>query len=226
MTLDVHAIFGGSFNPPHLGHMQTITSAAAEFGLTHVNLLLAPNPPHKEIKDASLQQRMDMLALACDEYPLCEPDFTETQLPSPCYTVNTLRHLRGMHANKSIVFFLGSDSLMNIHTWYDWELLLDYAHLVVLPRPKSSKPKQLETLDWVEAAKQTDTAIIKQRKKGCLFFAETPLWDVSSTEIRLRFDNNGEMNNKYEQKIHQLVPQKVAAYIVKNNLYQPTAKNR
>lgn len=225
MKLGVHAIFGGSFNPPHFGHLDTISAAAREFGLSKVNLLLAPQPPHKEIKYASLEQRMEMLALACGDYPLCNPDFTETHLPSPCYTVNTLRYLRSIHTNKSLVFFLGSDSLINIHTWYDWQQLLNYAHLVVLPRPQHNGPLLPKTADWIKTVEQTDKNMLKQYKNGCLFFAETPLWDVSSTQIRLRLNENVQMDNKQQHNEQQLLPQKVADYIKQHHLYDSTANS-
>lgn len=225
MNLDAHAVFGGSFNPPHIGHLNAISSAAQEFGLSKVNLLLAPQPPHKSIEDTTLQHRMEMLRRACEKYPYCQPDFTEIELPSPSYTVNTLRHLRETYPDKSILFFMGSDSLLNIQSWYEWESLLNYSHIIVLPRPQYKLGTEPELLKWINSVKQTNQAMLKERTNGALFFAETPLWDVSSTQLRNAINDPSAEHSMGTESIKEFVTPNVAAYIEKHNLYKSTSQN-
>jgi nicotinic acid mononucleotide adenylyltransferase len=97
---------------------------------------------------------------------------------------------------------------------------------VVLPRPQDNGSLHPKTADWVKTVEQTDKTMLKQHKNGCLFFAETPLWDVSSTQIRLRFNESAQMDNKHQQNLQQLLPQKVADYIKQHHLYDSTANSR
>ena len=180
----VIGLFGGTFNPPHIGHIEPLLNAAQDFEFTEVRLLPAPTPPHKAVVGATLDERAKMVELICKTHPLLKLELCEQDLPSPSYTINTLAHLRTLNPTASLVFVIGEDSLLTLDTWYKWQSLLDYCHLLVLPRPNCVSRTSALLTKWTEQHRCNDKQFIKQMTHGAVFFAETPLRDVSSTQLR------------------------------------------
>ncbi|WP_100640900.1 nicotinate-nucleotide adenylyltransferase [Alteromonas facilis] len=178
------ALFGGTFNPPHFGHINPLLALIDEFQLTEVRLLPSPIPPHKSVDGATFSQRLDMLKLVCEEYPQFTLDLIETQLPEPSYTVRTLQHFRQQFPDRSIVFIMGQDSINTLDSWYEWQRILELSHIIVMPR-KDTLPAPSEKLkQWIKRYRQTDTGLLQSTASGQLFFAESPITEVSSTLIR------------------------------------------
>ncbi|MDM7860633.1 nicotinate-nucleotide adenylyltransferase [Alteromonas sp. ASW11-36] len=180
----VIGLFGGTFNPPHIGHIEPLLQAAKDFAFTEVRLLPAPIPPHKTVVGATFEQRIRMVELVCKAYPILQPELCEQDLPTPSYTVNTLAHLRKHNPTASIVFVIGEDSLLALDTWFQWQRLLDYCHIAVLPRPNCQATASAPLSDWLAKHHKSDKSVVNQMTNGAVFFAETPLRDVSSTQLR------------------------------------------
>ncbi len=211
----VIGLFGGTFNPPHIGHVDPILKAAKDFALSEVRLLPALTPPHKNVFGATFEQRIKMVELVCNSNPMLQIELCEQHLPAPSYTVNTLAHLRKINPNASIVFVIGEDSLLNLDSWYKWHLLLDYCHLLVLPRPNCQLHPTTTLLTWIEQHRCNDKQFIKQQTNGSVFFAETPLRDVSSTLLREWLGNKDSASDAKEW----LTPE-VFTYIQQQQLYK------
>lgn len=178
----VKAILGGTFNPPHKGHISAALKAADEIGVNVVHLMPCKLAPHKSV-GVSETHRVKMIELCAENNDRLIPELIELTLPSPSYTVKTLRALKEK-SDETICFFIGADSLYNLDKWYEWEHLLDYCHLVVMRRDDEqfSPPSAIQA--WLDCHVTNDINVIHAKPAGYVVLTSTPLYSVSSTEIR------------------------------------------
>ena len=178
----VKAILGGTFNPPHKGHTGAALKAADEVGIDHVYLMPCKLAPHKSV-GVSETHRVRMIELCAQSSDRLIPELIELALPSPSYTLKTLRALKEK-SDDTICFFIGADSLYNLDKWYEWEDLLDYCHLVVMRRDgeEFSPPPAIQA--WLDCHVTNDKNVIHTKPTGHVVLTNTPLYSVSSTEIR------------------------------------------
>ena len=178
----VKAILGGTFNPPHKGHIEAALSAADELGVHEVHLMPCKLAPHKAV-GVSETHRVRMIELCAQTNDRLIPELIELTLPSPSYTVKTLRALKE-NSDDTICFFIGADSLYNLNKWYEWEHLLDYCHLVVMRRDDEEFSPPCATQAWLDTHVSDDKNVIHTEPAGKVVLTNTPLYNVSSTEIR------------------------------------------
>lgn len=208
------ALFGGAFNPPHNGHISPLIALAEQVGLDEIRLLPSPAPPHKKIVGATYDERTEMLRIACRSHPTLVVDEVELSLPTPTYTVQTLRYFRQRYPNESLCFIIGYDSFLQLEHWCEWEQLLKLSHIIVLPRTTVNGDISKTLLDWQRQNQSDDVSRLIKTSHGTLFFAETPLWDVSSTQIRQC------LQNKHQQSaLLELFDPAVLNYILQRGLY-------
>jgi nicotinate-nucleotide adenylyltransferase len=140
--------FGGSFDPPHLGHLAIARAAARSFSLDEV--LFAPtasNPLKPSGATAPFDDRLAMVTLLCADDPTFHPSTLESPKPAPNFTVDTLQHLRTSLAPTGEIYtIVGLDAFLGIHRWRSPEILLTLADWIVVTRPGFS-PDQLEGLN-------------------------------------------------------------------------------
>ena len=208
------AFFGGTFDPIHYGHLKPVTSLAEQAGLDQVILLPNNVPPHRPQPEASSLQRLHMVELAVEGNPLFTVDSRELDVDTPSYTLETLATLRKEHGDDCpLAFIIGQDSLLTLHKWHRWESLLDFCHLVVMARP--GYQEQLDTpvlQNWYETHRVTDAEKLKQKPAGFIYQANTPLLDISATEIRDRRHAGLDCSD--------LLPSAVERYIESQGLYR------
>ena len=178
----VKAILGGTFNPPHKGHIEAALSAADELGVHEVHLMPCKLAPHKAV-GVSETHRVRMIVLCAQTNDRLIPELIELTLPSPSYTVKTLRALKE-NSDDTICFFIGADSLYNLDKWYEWEHLLDYCHLVVMRRDDEEFSPACAIQAWLDTHVSDDKNVIHTEPAGKVVLTNTPLYNVSSTEIR------------------------------------------
>jgi len=123
-------IFGGTFNPPHLGHLRAAQYFAAALRLDRLLIIPAKQPP---LKAAPMVSGQDRLELCRRTFPFPVSDM-ELRRPGVSYTVDTLRDLRGQHPGAQLFLLVGEDQRENFHRWKDWQEILQLAELFVLPR--------------------------------------------------------------------------------------------
>lgn len=195
------AIFGGTFNPPHNGHVAMISGIAALPQIEKVLVMPANIPPHKAGDIANANDRLNMCKLAFDGINKVELCTLEMELKGKSYTLNTLEKLNEMGI-KNLSLVIGADSLITFNKWYCYEQILNLAELLVYPR-------QGVDSDEVLTAK---TALEEKGAKITLLNILPP--NISSTEVRENILN--------ENKVNQLVPNLVAEYIKEHGLYNGT----
>jgi nicotinate-nucleotide adenylyltransferase len=205
-------IFGGTFNPPHIGHLRLAEEASERYGLVKIIFVPCHQPPHKETSNVpASSDRLNMTTLACAGNHRFEVSGLELNFAAPSYTVNTLKHFRAERVN-DIYFIMGSDSLSEISTWRDYENLFILANFIVVDRPGISFSEAWNNIpikllkkfsqDHDHFTHTSGTLMIPSSIKGL---------DISSTEIRTLLKNG--LSAKY------LTPDSVLDYIREHNLY-------
>ena len=129
-------IFGGTFDPVHLGHLRAAEEFAEDLGLDHVIMIPSANPPHRaESPSASPADRLEMIRLATTDNPRLEASDLELKRGGFSYTVDTLRDLKGRYPGWELYMALGSDAYNDISQWRQPGEVISIAHLVLLNRP-------------------------------------------------------------------------------------------
>lgn len=132
----LQALFGGTFDPVHYGHLKPVETLANLIGLTRVTIIPNNVPPHRPQPEANSVQRKHMLELAIADKPLFTLDERELKRNAPSYTAQTLKEWRQEQGpDVPLAFIIGQDSLLTFPTWYEYETILDNAHLIVCRRP-------------------------------------------------------------------------------------------
>lgn len=214
------AIYGGTFDPVHVGHIEVAEKVSALFEIDELLFVPAQMAPHKlnsEVTPAI--HRYAMLALATQEYDrLCVSTF-EIEAPNRRYTVDTLAHFVSDYgAGADLFFVMGADSWSEITTWRDWERLLTMVNHIVVTRP--GYDINLETRSRSGPAEVVDLRgarafpSIGKKAKGKVFITDAVELEISATEIR-----HAARENRYES-LAELVRPRVAAYITKYKLYR------
>jgi len=190
-------VLGGSFNPPHLGHLVIASEACYQLGLERVVFVPAADPPHKTVADATpaaVRVAMTRLAVAGDARFTVSTVELDRGLK---YTVDTLRALAEEHAGAELVFIMGSDSLLQFETWHEPQAILELCRLAVAVRPGDDERQ----LDAVAAGLGRRRALVLR----------TPLIAVSSTDLRGRV--------RMGMPLTYLVPRAVEDYVRRHDLY-------
>ena len=198
--------FGGSFDPVHNGHLIVARAVAEARGFERITLVPAANPPHKPPTRASAADRLAMLRLAIEGEGLFDICQIELDRTGPSYTLDTLTFLRRSRGQDAeIHWIIGSDMLAELHRWHRAEELLRAARMVVVARPPWRD--QLDDLFVQLRLRLPPDQVLGLRES----VVDTPLIDISSTEIRHRAAAG--------MSVRYLVPEPVADYISRKGLY-------
>ena len=199
MIRDRIGIFGGTFDPIHVGHLVIATECLHVLGLQRVAFVPSASPPHKPNQFLSAPaDRLAMLKLAIHERPQLFVDSIEFERPGPSFTVDTLRELRRRDPQSDFVFIMGADSLRELHLWRDPGGIVAQAELAVARRPGVA----------------IDLAEVNRRVPGAaerVHVVDVPLIGVSSSDIRRRVGAG--------EPISFQMPWKVEMYIRERKLY-------
>ena len=196
-------IFGGSFDPVHLGHLKTAKSIKKELNFERLFLLPCHDPVHKNSLHYSPKQRLEMLNLAIKDYPSLEIDTREIDREGSSYMIDTLADLTEEFKGKTICLIIGMDSFLSFKTWKKWDEFARLVHLIILPRNTDRLAENnLET--FVLALDKSDLNI---SSSGLLYFSNSELIDISSTDIRGKIASN--------QNLDGLMPSPVIKFLQK-----------
>jgi nicotinate-nucleotide adenylyltransferase len=190
-------IYGGTFDPVHLGHLIVAEQARVELALQQVLFVLAPNPPHKpDTMILPVVHRLHMLNLAIGSHPHFAVSTVESDRPGISYTVDTLRHFSRQPewAAAELFLIIGADSFLELKNWREPQEIIQLARLAVYPRPHLDL-RQI-TPEFLQAA----------------HFLRGPQIEISATGIRQRCSRGW--------SIRYLVPEEVRNYILEKHLYQ------
>lgn len=193
-------LFGGTFDPPHLGHLILASEARQQLRLTRLLWMLTPISPHK-VGNAITEpeRRIEMLNLALADEPAFELSTLELERPAPQYTIETLEILQRQNPASDLTLLLGADSLGGLHTWHRPADLVRVCHTIGVMR----RPGEIVHLDALETILPGLTEKVR--------FVDAPLLEISSREIRRRVKEGSEFR--------YFVPPAVFDYIQAHKLY-------
>jgi nicotinate-nucleotide adenylyltransferase len=194
-------LFGGTFDPPHLGHLILASEALNQLALTRLLWMLTPNPPHKlDQAITPVENRLAMVERAIGDEPAFELSHLELDRPGPHYTLDTVRGIKDRDASAEVILVIGSDSLHDLPTWHRAaELVAACGEIGVMHRPG-------EKADLSELERALPGISEKVR------MVDAPLLEIASSEIRRRAAR-GEPFRYY-------VPPPVHEFILRNGLYK------
>ena len=183
-------ILGGTFNPPHLGHLLMAEQVGKQLDLDEVWFMPTAKPPHAPGKQTiASQHRMEMVKLAIQGNPLFKLQAYEVYKGGKNYTIDTMEYFIKEYPEADFYFIIGGDSVSDLPTWRRIDELSQIVQFVGIRRPGYDQEEAVYPVIWVDS----------------------PLIELSSTEIRLRV--------YLEQSIRYQVPDAVLQYILDHQLY-------
>jgi len=195
-------LFGGTFDPPHIGHLILAAEAQSQLSLDRLLWILTPQPPHKKGQPITpLKDRLAMVRLALLNAPAFELSTIEMERPSPHYALDTVNIIADQHPGASLVYLMGGDSLRDLPLWHRPSELVTALQFIGVMR----RPGDLIDLSSLENKIPGLTAKVR--------FINAPLLDIAAHEIRLRAAEG--------RPYRYFLPTEVYNYIVNHNLYQP-----
>ena len=195
-------VFGGSFNPIHIGHLVIAEAARQEFNLREVLFIPTGDTPNKTMHHTGKYARYRMVELAIADNPHFSISPIEMEREGPSYTVDTIRALRQEREDTEFYFIAGTDAVADLPTWRYNRELLDICHFICASRP-GNEEKLRHTVRYFG-----ETGLRK------IHFLRTPELEISSTILRgmIRADRSA----------RYLMPDAVIRYIQENGLYKGT----
>jgi nicotinate-nucleotide adenylyltransferase len=177
------AIFGGTFDPVHVGHL-SVAWEASELLDADVHLMPASVPPHRPPPTASAAQRVAMLRAALQGQARLTLDARELRRTGPSFTIDTLAELRAEQGDRPLVLLIGADAFAGLCGWHRWSELFDLAHIGVLSRPGVDAALP-DVLRQVVDPRRVDNASQLHRAPAgkVVELAVTPL-EISATHVR------------------------------------------
>lgn len=177
------AIFGGTFDPVHVGHL-SVAWEASELLDAEVRLVPANVPPHRSAPRASAAQRVAMLRAALRGQDRLRLDTRELDREGPSYSVDTLAGLRREAAGRPLILLLGMDAFNGLSSWHRWRELFGLAHVGVLKRPGVERALPSELAAEVAPRRTGDIAALHAETAGRVVELDVTPLEVSATRIR------------------------------------------
>ncbi len=208
---EVFGLYGGTFDPVHVGHIHAACSVREALGLTEVRLVLAARPGHRGQPDSAIEHRWNMLQLACAEVEGLVADDSEVRRSGASYTVATVESLRQLHPASTVCWILGQDAFATLPIWHRWQELLNFCNLIVIDRPgdRRDEPTQVRQL-----CAQHERDSLDPSRAGQIVRLDLPMQEVSASEIR-RLIAAGE-------PVEHLLAAPIYTYITTHGLYTST----
>ena len=219
MALQRAAIYGGTFDPVHKGHIEVARRVLQLFELNEVLFVPACAPPHKSVISSAFH-RFAMLALATGEDALLRISTIELDKPERPYAVDTVERMQTeMGAGRRLFFMIGADSWSEIATWHEWQRLLRMCDLIVVTRPGYELSRNIpngaaQIVDVRGMSRREISEVLSGDSGPRTFLTDAAMVDISATAIRAAA-RAGE-----SERLREMVPPAVANYIEKYELYK------
>ncbi len=193
-------LFGGTFDPPHLGHLILASEAQTQLELDRLLWVLTPEPPHKQDQViTTIEHRLAMVQLAIADNPAFELSRVELDRPGPHYTVDTVRKVAEQNPQAEIVPIIGGDSLNDLPQWHEPQQLVYACHWIGVMRRPHEEPDLAEL--------EHDLPGIRSK----IHYVDAPLLEIASREIRTRIAEG--------RSVRYYLPADVYEYINEHHLY-------
>lgn len=207
-------IYGGTFDPIHHGHLRSALELYEDLNLDHVRLIPARTPVHRPPTLASAKDRLAMVELAVQGQKAFVVDRCEIDRQTSSYTYFTLLSLREALPRHPLCLMIGVDAFCDFDTWYEWEKILELAHIVCVNRPQFTFQrikKKTQLYDFVQEKRVGHFSALQNSQNGLFYLAQTTPLGINATDIRTRLAQG--------KKIDYLLPENVMSYILKHRLY-------
>jgi len=190
-------IFGGTFDPPHLGHLILVDEAQSQLCLERVLWVLTPDPPHKEDQQlTALAHRLDMLTAAISDNPSFHISRVDIDRPAPHYAVDTVRLLAEACSRDELIYLMGGDSLHDLPAWHTPRQFVEACDGIGVMR----RPGDRVALKSLENALPGLTQKVR--------FIEAPLLEISSSDIRLKASQGKPIRYYLPPPVYQIIQER------------------
>lgn len=180
----VLGIFGGTFDPVHVGHLRTAYEIRARLGIERMHFIPAAVPPHRTRPTASFELRTEMLEAALEHEPGCTVDRRELGREGPSYTVDTAASLAAEFPAHALCLVLGMDAFVGLPTWHEWRRLLSLVNIVVARRPGSALPASGELGRLLAGHEVANPGDAYWERAGQIVVEDVTQLEVSATDLR------------------------------------------
>jgi len=201
MSTNRIGLFGGTFDPPHLGHLILASEAQSQLELDRLLWILTPEPPHKQDQEITpVEDRLAMVQLAIADNAAFELSRVELDRPGPHYTLDTIKLISQQNPGSDIVPVIGEDSLRDLPSWHEPQQIVYACHWIGVMR----RPNDESNLDELERELPGISSKIH--------YVDAPLLEIASREIRSRIASG--------RSVRYYLPTAVNEYIEHHHLYQ------
>ena len=206
-------LYGGTFDPVHLGHLHAAQAAREELNLSSVHLILSARPGHRAAPAEDTAHRWQMLQLACATSPGLVADDSELKRSGPSYTIDTLTHWITAHPEALPCWIMGQDAFATLPIWHRWAELMQWCNIIVLRRPGDERPepRQVQRL-----CHEHEVEVMDNQRIGQVYRVQREMLEVSATDIRARLKKGLPVKN--------LLADPVSTYIRQHHLYEYSEK--
>lgn len=205
-------LFGGTFDPIHNGHLRLAQELYQYLDLSEVRFIPCNIPVFEKVTPATSEQRIAMLKLALTKQPNFKIELCEIERQGPSYTIDTLIHLREKFPNTPFCLFLGYDAFLSLPYWHRWQEILNYAHLILVPRDDILFLPEGELNELWAGHQISDAQLLHQKLQGYIYIAEINKLTISATYIRDQLSQG--LSPRY------LLPDAVLEFIQRESLYK------
>ena len=203
-------IFGGTFDPVHIGHKLVIENLLELIKLDELIVIPNGTPPHKE-KRIGETNKLRMTKLALGHIDKVKIDDREIIKETPSYAFLTFKELQKENPNDTLLWIMGSDSYSKIDTWHRYEEFIEEVNLVILSRPDCPIKKDSFAEKLLETRKIDDVKGFENQTCKILLLSINPI-KLTSTEIRTMISNKNDVSKSLNQDVYKLIKE--------NNLYE------
>ena len=208
-------LFGGTFNPVHLGHLRAAEEIREKLGLEKIIFIPAHMPPHKKNALIAARHRLEMVRIAAADNPFFEVSDSEIQRDGNSYSFDTIgRFSREYGPAAELFFIIGLDAFREIHTWRHYPEFFSACNFIVMSRPGryEADPEKNAPPDFSSLFSFNPDGPWYEHPSGHrTYFCRIPLLDISSTGVRQALQGG--------KSVKYLVPDAVAGYIYEHKLY-------
>jgi nicotinate-nucleotide adenylyltransferase len=213
MNYPLIGLLGGTFDPIHRGHLHIGLELLKIITFENIQFIPCPFPPHRAAPHAHITDRLQMIRLALHAQEKIFVNDIETQLPKPCYTLETLIQLKALNPKHALGLIIGADVFAHFDQWHRWEEILNYCHLIVVNRPEAYVTLNDRLSRFVVEYGAHAWQALSTQCSGAILQVDVPPCNISASRVRAA------LQSANREEAHALLDPQVFAFIEKNRLY-------
>lgn len=204
-------LFGGTFDPIHLGHMQIAKQLLNDLNFSCIHFIPNRQSPIRKKPVVSAKHRLAMVRIATQHNSKFLVNESEIARPPPSYTLDTVQIIRNQMPKQSLCLILGMDAFQIFNRWYRWQKICEFTHLVIVNRPDSEPNKEPWMRQLLQQRKTIDFTELRQTLAGKIYFHTINPINIAATKIRSKLARHEDVSKELDPN--------VLAYIKKHALY-------